>query len=63
LLSGAILAAALLVELSTAGPAGTATFVVKNTNDEGPDSLRAAIVAGMRLCSGSARHTGSGSGG
>src|SRR5437773_9292560 len=44
-LFGAMLGAALLVGLSTTGRASAATFVVKNTNDGGPDSLRAAIVA------------------
>ena len=35
------LSAFVLAALSTAGPASAATFVVRNTNDSGPDSLRA----------------------
>jgi len=42
---GTALGVALLVGLSTAGTASAATFVVKNTNDAGPGSLRAAIDA------------------
>jgi len=41
----AALALAVVAGLSTAGPAGAATFVVENTNDAGPDSLRAAVAA------------------
>jgi len=44
-LSAVLVALLVLVGLSTAGPASAATFVVKNTNDSGPDSLRAAIDA------------------
>ena len=45
-LLGTLLSIALLAGLSTAGPArATTTFVVRNTNDSGPDSLRAAILA------------------
>src|SRR5581483_2429622 len=44
-LFGALVWLAALVGLSTAGPASAATFVVKNTNDSGADSLRAAIKA------------------
>jgi len=41
----AALAALIAAALTTAGPASAATFVVRNTNDSGPDSLRAAILA------------------
>ena len=45
-LFGTLLSIALLAGLSTAGPArATTTFVVRNTKDSGPDSLRAAILA------------------
>ena len=45
-LLGTLLNIALLAGLfPTAGPAqATTTFVVRNTNDSGPDSLRAAIL-------------------
>jgi len=42
---GLVLCVLVLAGLTTAGPAGAATFVVDNTNDSGPGSLRAAIVA------------------
>ncbi|HZQ66186.1 MAG TPA: hypothetical protein VFA66_13275 [Gaiellaceae bacterium] len=42
---GFALGALALVVLASAGPASAATFVVKNTNNGGPDSLRAAILA------------------
>src|SRR5438477_12426203 len=41
----AALGALARVALASAGPASAATFVVKNTNNSGPDSLRAAILA------------------
>jgi len=44
-LFAAVLCVAAVVGLTTAGPANAATFVVKNTNDSGTDSLRAAITA------------------
>jgi len=44
-LRGALVAALVLAALTTAGPASAATFVVTNTDDVGPGSLRAAITA------------------
>jgi len=44
-LRGGLLSLLLLAGLSTAGSAGAATLVVRNTNDAGAESLQAALVA------------------